>query len=286
VLAVGVAGALARRERSRRAQRARRPRSKLRRQTLKQLDLAIALLEGQSAEPPERTVHETRKALKRARALVRLQREALGEKRFRRENAALRDAARRLAGTRDAEVLVDALEALVRRHPKRLGRSPGVQRLRARLLAARERAWEAMRHGAEQREQVLGELRAIRARLTAAREPAAGDDKTARAGLRRIYRQGRGRLRRARRRARDGAALHDWRKRVKDLRYAAEALKLRSLAAQADRIGEAVGEEHDLMLLAACLRAQRDCFKGDKAGRKALARAIRRRRRRLRTRAR
>ena len=49
-------------------------------------------------------MHETRKALKRLRALVRLLREELGEQAFERENAALRDVARRLAGARDAEV--------------------------------------------------------------------------------------------------------------------------------------------------------------------------------------
>lgn len=271
LVGVGVAGALA----------SRKPRSKLQRQTLEQLDLTIALLQGRAKEPPERTVHEARKALKRARALVRLQRDALGRKRFRRENATLRDAGRRLAGTRDAEVVLDALDALVRENRERLAGSDAVRELRARLFAERERAWAQMRQGAQTRELALMELGAARVRFE--RWQPAGSD-PARAGLERIYRQGRKRHRRARR-ARGGTALHDWRKRVKDLRYAAEALKLRGVAAQADRIGEAIGEEHDLMLLAERVRAHRDCFHGEETTRKAMQKLIRSRRKQLRTQA-
>ena len=51
-------------------------------------------------------------------------------------------------------------------------------------------------------------------------------------------------------------ALHAWRKQVKDLRYAAEdAGVLRPLAQRADTLGEILGEEHDLALLAALLPA-------------------------------
>jgi hypothetical protein len=287
-----VAAALAKGELERRASRSsaggedglrKRPRSKLQRMTLEQIDLAIALLEGRGKAPPERTVHETRKALKRARALVRLQRDALGGKRFRRENGALRDAGRRLARTRDAEVVVDALDALMRRHPKRLAHSAGVRELRARLTAERERMRAQSQQGAQTREAVLAELRATRRRI-ARWQPADRDRKTARAGLRRIYRQGRERQRRARR-VRGSDTLHEWRKRVKDLRYAAEMLKLREVAAHADRLGETIGEEHDLALLATRVRVHRDCFKGEQAARRDLKKLIERRRERLRRRA-
>ena len=49
-------------------------------------------------------VHEARKSSKKLRALVRLMRDAIGEKRYRRENTTLRDAVRPLAAMRDAEV--------------------------------------------------------------------------------------------------------------------------------------------------------------------------------------
>ncbi len=145
----------------------------VRRVILGQLDLAVELLEGYPGEvnragssapsvhrgaggdpvayrapsvtpaPPgdgEQTVHETRKALKRLRALLALLRPELGHRRYARENAALRDCARRLAGARDAEVMVGTLDALVRRHPARLARSAAVRALRAQLQAEREAA--------------------------------------------------------------------------------------------------------------------------------------------------
>lgn len=279
---MGVAAALAKSELKRR-RRGQRRCSQLKRLTLEQIDLAIALLEGRGDVPPERTIHETRKALKRARALVRLQRAALGAKRFERNNAALRKAGRRLATARDAEVVVDALDGLIERHPKRLAQSAGVARLRASLLAEREQAQAHTRHGAHMRGLVLEELRD--ARLDLERwEPAHSDRETARLGLRAIYRQGRKRALRALR-VKSSATLHDWRKRAKDLRYVAEALELRKVAKLADRLGETIGEEHDLWLLEERLRRGRKCFKGDKAARKELQRQIARRRKRLRKRA-
>jgi CHAD domain-containing protein len=47
-------------------------------------------------------IHEARKAVKRARAALRLMRDALPQAAYRRENAALRDASRPLSSVRDA----------------------------------------------------------------------------------------------------------------------------------------------------------------------------------------
>ena len=83
-------------------------------------------------------------------------------------------------------------------------------------------------------------------------------------------------------------AMHDWRKRVKDLRYAAEILGQRRLAHRADKLAELLGEEHDLAVLASLLPAPgRAPFKGKRGrrARKVLLARIARRRRRLRKRA-
>jgi hypothetical protein len=297
---VGVVAALARAELERRLAQRRsaqplapgRVASRLQRKTLKQLDLAIALLEGHGEEPPERTVHETRKALKRARALVRLQRDALGRKRFAREDATLRRAGRALAVARDAEVVVQALDALVQRHPRRLARSPAAAELRARLVAERQRTAAQTSAGAPARVEVLVELRAMRERV-ARWKPHAHERASARSGLQRIYRQGRRRWRRARRQQ-SSEALHQWRKRTKDLRYVAEMLRgedprqrerLQVLAQRADRLGETLGAEHDLALLAERVRLHRRCFKGEKPARRTLEREIAHQRERLRVRA-
>lgn len=58
-------------------------------------------------------IHGARKDLKKARAALRLVRDDLGEKTFKRENHALRDAGRLLSASRDAEVKLATLDALV-----------------------------------------------------------------------------------------------------------------------------------------------------------------------------
>lgn len=283
----------------------------LRRIVLGQLDLAIELIEGYreaAGGAEDRTVHEIRKAIKRLRALLRLLREELGSKRYTRENAALRDCARRLAGARDAEVMVGTLEALVARHPKRLARSVAVRELRTQLLAEREAAAAHAIKDAQVRREVAGELRAVRARVERWELRERGFKLLA-PGLERIYRQGRAGLRTARRRGGEAEALHLWRKRVKDLRYAAETLDrggkrgdkrggkragagpggsgryVRRIAQRADRLGEMLGEEHDLALLARGVRRRSELFTGERGTRKRLLKLIARRRKQLHRRA-
>jgi hypothetical protein len=294
-----------------------------RRIALAQLDLAIEHLRGESSVAPEEAVHETRKALKRVRALMRLLEGELGTKRADRERAVLRDAAARLAGARDAEVMVSTLDALVERHPRKLGRGHrGVMELRADLDRERMRASARTLGDAFTRERVAQELADVRARVAKWKLPKkrSAAELTG-PGLEHIYRAGRAGRGRA-----GPRVLHRWRKHVKDLRYAAEALDVREperadckpsgkpwakherkrmdkrhsrqskraakrsrrmakLARRADRLGEMLGEEHDLMLLAGRVRRHGPLKRHRKRTRKRLLRAISRRRARLRKRA-
>jgi hypothetical protein len=295
------------------------PASGVRRIALAQLDLAIELLEGESSVAPQEAVHETRKALKRSRALMRLLEGELGAKPARRERAALRDAAASLAGARDAEVMVSTLDALVRRHPRKLERRRGVVELRADLERERREASARTLGDALTREQVARELADVRARVERWRLPAhRSAAKLTGPGLERIYRAGRDGRRRAGKRQAGPRTLHRWRKHVKDLRYAAEVLDVREpeeanakpadrrsgrrrskldrraharseraakVARRADRLGETLGEEHDLMLLAERVRAHKPLERARKRTRKRLLRAISHRRAELRGRA-
>lgn len=265
---MGVGLALAKAERERRSKRLRRrdrrlglrPAERLadglQRMALGQVDLALELLGGAGGNAPgEKAVHETRKALKRLRALLRLLEGELGEQTFARENAALRDAARRLAGARDAEVMLGTLDALIERHPRKLARRGGVMKLRRRLLAEHERMELRTLGDPATRAQVLAELRAFRERVATWRLPDRDGIELVEPGLLRLYKQGRSRYRyAARRKGKDVRAMHEWRKRVKDLRYAAEMLERQSLARRADKLGEELGEDHDLAVLADWIR--------------------------------
>ncbi len=186
---------------------------------------------GDPAQGGARTVHETRKALKRLRALLMLLRPELGAKRYARENAALRDCGRRLAGARDAEVMLGTLDSLVQRDPSHFTRSAAVRTLRAQLLAERDTAAAHAIDDPRVRGEVVIELRAVRARVERWELRERGFRLLA-PGLEDIYARGRRRMRAARRRQ-SVEALHAWRKRVKELRYAAETLDRGGKAAQA-----------------------------------------------------
>jgi CHAD domain-containing protein len=309
-LGVGVVMARSERERRRQSQHRRerhlglapgeRTGDGLKRMALGQIDLALeALADGDGTAPSERGVHEARKALKRLRALLALLRHELGERAYARESATLRDIARRLSEARDAAVMLATLDALIARHPRRLGRRNGVRELRRRLATEHERQRQQTLSDAASRAEVLGELHAFRWRVAAWSLPdgqgleLVGDD------LARLYRQGRKRYRRAARdRGERMITMHQWRKRVKDLRYAIEMLdrrgseqRLRKLSRRADDLGEMLGEDHDLAVFAERLRAgahrrgRDQTWKCGRGTRKVLLRAIAARRRVLRKRA-
>ncbi|MHB1537432.1 MAG: CHAD domain-containing protein [Solirubrobacteraceae bacterium] len=267
---------------------------------LEQVDAAMYALETGEQDDLERAVHEARKAIKRARSLLRLLRAELPRRRRRRANAALRDAARVLTASREADVALETLDAVAARAHKRVWRSRGVPRLRN--LLERERSVARQRlHRGRPRERALASLRRARAQATAPAPLHSGDDAPGRArhdggslhaGLEVIYRRGR-RAMRVAERERTVAAMHDWRKRVKDLRYATEALDgiackqkpLRNLARRADTLGETLGEEHDLALLRDRIRSERRLFRGEQRARRALLKQVARDRMRLRKRA-
>jgi len=249
-----------------------------------QLNVIAARL-TEAGGPSAEGVHESRKSLKRLRALARLARPALGEQRYRDTNAALRDAAAHLAGARDAEVMLATLDGLVRRHPSRCPEG-AFDGLRERLHA--ERGDEARTLGDAGATIVMAELEDVPGAISTWL-PADADFAVLEPGLRRIYAEGRERYRGVRKRA-STEALHDWRKRVKDLRYMSELLgaadppRMRRLGDLADRLGETLGDDHDLGVLATLVRADGETF-ADPADRKLLLRLIRRRRATLQRRA-
>jgi CHAD domain-containing protein len=361
---IGLA-ALARAERNRRAPRPRpanrdrhfgllpheTPARGLKRVTLSQLDLAIELLRGEGAVPAAERVHETRKALKRVRAMLRLLEDELGRKRSARAQAVLRDAAAGLAETRDAEVMVGTLEQLLRRHPRRLRRRRALIELREALERERQTpgttaasngsaatAGPAGNAYAGEHAEIAADLAALRARVERWDLRDRSLERLVQPGLRRVYRKGRGRWVRAAARKPSPTALHRWRKEVKDLRYVLEVLdvhggpsgrasavasagpsasagagayagasasagaglsrrtrapvsqtrsarkrarRLAKLTRRSDALGELLGEEHDLALLAERVRAHGP-LKRRKRARRALLRTIARRRARLR----
>lgn len=217
-------------------------------------DAVEQLTEGITDDPVE-AIHEARKSLKKQRSLLRLTRAAFDPDHRRREAAMFRAAARSLSGTRDADVMVGALDDLTKRFAGRAPQ-PTLTVARTRLVAEREleraRAMEA------------GSAAAVAVELRAARRETDGwelrrDGWAAVAdGLGRSYRRGRHAFKRARTEP-TPENLHDWRKRVKDLWYHLRLLRqvsaptMRGQADEAHRLSELLGDDHDLWVLRTAL---------------------------------
>jgi CHAD domain-containing protein len=239
----------------------------LRRIACGQLDVSVERLEGRSDEGLGVAVHETRKSLKRLRATVRLARDELGDEVYRRENVALRDAGRRLAGARDSQALLETLDTLSERYPDDAPRER-FDRYRKTLADEHTAALRRLQEGAAIGE-VLSELRAARARVPAWPLERESFDALA-PGLRRIYRRGRREYRAARQEP-GSESLHELRKRVKDLWYAGQIVrpaspkKMRRIARRAHALSNLIGEDHDLAILGERAMERRDQFDDDAA---------------------
>jgi CHAD domain-containing protein len=232
----------------------------VRRLVRKQVGKALQAL-GDTDTPSDDAVHAARKELKKARAGLRLLREALGGRVYRRENEALRDAARPLTEVRDAKVLVATLDDLAERFPDEVD-AAGLGKVRRALLKDQR----------EVRQRVLqeGALAPVREALEGARKrakewPVGGDWSVLGAGLKRTYRAGRDAFTAAREDPSD-ENLHEWRKQAKYLGHQLVMLQpirlglLGKLADQAHDLGDRLGDDHDLTVLRGTPEGEPDRF--------------------------
>ena len=223
----------------------------LRATAVERLERAAARLRDEHAGDPAGAVHGARKDLKKTRALLRLARPDLPDKAYRHENRRLRDLGREMSAGRDAVVMVQTVDALAERFagqlPKRQFTALG-RRLAAHATGAGEDGAAAG----------LADALAAAAGRAAAWPVERSDPSTLRKGATRAYRRGRKAFAAA---ERDPSAerLHEWRKGVKDLWYHQRLLRdiwkepMKAYAGECDRLGELLGDDHDLAALADAL---------------------------------
>jgi CYTH domain-containing protein/CHAD domain-containing protein len=208
---------------------------------LRELDDGDALAEA---------IHGARKDLKKARAALRLVREELGEKAFKLENRALRDAGRLLSASRDAEVKLETLASLVEGDAG--DAPPGPTALwREALSADRDRIADA---DADQTEEAVAAIEAVLARAPGWKLGHHGWGLLA-PGLDTAYREGREAFE-ALPAEPDFEAVHELRKRGKDLWYQVRLLRdawptvLEPTAEEIHDFTDLLGDHHDLAVLA------------------------------------
>ena len=232
------------------------------------LDEAIRDLAGDGEQDFDAAVHAARKAMKRLRAILRLVRDDLGQRTYRSENVVVRDTARTIGAARDAKVLLGTLEAL---------RERSGDLLAAATFSDTEK-WLVARYEQARSEVTSGVLTRAVLNLATARSrfrafplsDLLSDDFTSIApGIHRVYRRGRRGYGRS---LTDPTVedLHDWRKRAKYLWFQMEALQplrprsIGALAHELEELGEVLGQDHDLALLADAVLRDADACPDDR----------------------
>jgi CHAD domain-containing protein len=229
-------------------------RKQVRKAAARQLDKVLKALRprSDSARSKDAPVHTARKRLKEVRALLRLVRDGLGKRKFKRENKALRDSARPLSEVRDASALLEALQSLQDIYSGTVNENTfkaARKALRRRRIIIRQRVLiqgKALARSAA----VVKKVRARADRWELRR----GAWDVLHAGLHRTYKLGHRSMIAACYDASD-ENLHQWRKRAKDLRYQLEVLEplspevMKAAAAQAKALTDLLGDDHDLAVL-------------------------------------
>ncbi len=230
----------------------------VKRMAREQVDHAVTEIDTQNLSYATR-VHQARKRCKKLRSLARLARPALGDQ-YGAIDRYWRDTARALSEVRDAHALVQTHDALVAAHAREVPPETFAE-VRDALVARRDRVEAENDLGA-----LLGRTRQAMLRGRAAIDSWQLDRQGFAAvagGIRRTAR----RHRKARRRAAgspDAGKQHAWRKRAKDLWHQLRLLEplwprvMPAVTAEADRLAELLGQEHDLHVLREVIVAEPD----------------------------
>ena len=247
-------------------------RKSIRQVVRQQLEKAqTSLADAKDASESERACW--RKNFKRLRAVLRLVRFGIRASDYQAENEAFRDASRPLSEIRDARVLLEVLSKLKRR-TSNSKKSVAFREARQRLLEQQRQIHSKVILSEHAIPKTAAVVEAALARM---------DDWTdqkfrwreVEQGFLKVYRDGRTMFDRVK-----GDAtvenLHEWRKQAKYLRYHLELLTptwpevVGTLAAEAKKLGDLLGDDHDLAVLRAMVvpshargHAEQDGFLGE-----------------------
>lgn len=229
----------------------------VRRMVREEIDKAIEELKGVATGRPE-GLHESRKRIKKLRALVRLVAARLDGS-ANRVISLLRDAAGPLSGARDAQAMVEAFDVLMQ-----TSLTPEEARdfdpVRAILLARREAAHESETQWAGVIAGPVEHLREVRSISQNWTIRPNGFGAIAR-GLRKSYRQAYEALHHAYASPSD-EHFHDWRKHVKSHWYHVRLLRgmwpkvMIATAVELGTLSDLLGDDHDLAVMRSLLASE------------------------------
>lgn len=221
-----------------------------------QVDEAVEAVSGKRVTAKE--IHAARKSLKKARATLRLMRPAISDVAYRRENAALRDAARPLSAARDAHVLIDSLARLEKLYG-RAARDSAPPAFRRSLARDETSVRRSIGRPTQSRSLATIRNRIGRMRLSGEGWSELGE------GLQRIYGGGRDAMKQAIATP-TPECFHEWRKQVKYLWHQLQLLEpiwpgpIGELGDQLHQLSDYLGDDHDLAVLREKVTARPKCF--------------------------
>jgi len=251
-----------------------------------QLDDTLKLLKKRNGDLIE-TVHEVRKDGKKVRAALHLARAGLSAQTYRYENEFFRDIGHQLSDARDAQILVEAIDNLHHRNNEGNG-ARSFEKVRTVLLQQRD-ALNALLKAKNTLQYLVESLEQARKRIGTWNLNAIGFQDLE-SGVCESFKRGRAVLDLAYSKP-SFENFHDCRKRVKCLHYQARILHrvwpevLDTLEEETGKLGDLLGEDHDLGVLGQLLKVKPDLFGGTQSLRN-LTRLIERRRESLRKEAR
>ena len=209
--------------------------------------------EGLGASADAAAIHETRKCLKRLRALLRVARPGLREADYRRENVRFREVAKLLSGARDQHVLMQTLAKLAAAND--LAKAKPVLRLNQELSARQQAA-----AGKVDAAKIAKARRLLKqaARDFAALKLRPDEFEPIRAGVAKSYRRCRIAFAEAYQQPSD-EAFHEWRKCIQQhwrhMRLLSRAWPdyFAARVVESRELSDILGEDHDYAMLSAFL---------------------------------
>jgi CHAD domain-containing protein len=230
-----------------------------------EIETATDQLTGKGDTNRDKAIHESRKSIKKIRAVLRLIKTELGDI-YREEDTRLRNIGRKLSEFRDAGAIIETFDALKDKYRDELGRHT-LDSIRRGLIVRKEQAEQtsdiarALRH-------IATGLRSMRKRLKT--WPLATDGFAAIApGLESTYRRGRKGMAFVCKNPRP-ENYHEWRKRVKYHWYHVRLLEslwtdvMQAYEKSLKEVETWLGEDHNLVVLREKVVAEPDFYGGDK----------------------
>ena len=234
----------------------------IKRIAIEQIEKAIDELSVTDELGIDEAVHQARKRLKKVRAVIRLVRDRLGKETYQQENTRFRDLGRTLANLRDSRVQIETLDNLTE-HFADTVEAEAFTDIRRELRVDYRREYQSILEqniAVSLKKKLKDTIADIDNWVIEADDWSAVDS-----SLKRVYKRGY--------KALDKAIsqptlenLHDWRKRVKYLRYQLRILRpiwyevIGEWIEQTHDLSDYLGEDHDLALLKKLVSTQPERF--------------------------